>query len=69
MTAGAYIDRIEILYPQDWIALQSPEATYPLDRYLNVYHYPEREYQAHEEDEFMIPLGIKHEGDVHTILV
>lgn len=69
VTAGSYIDRIEIIYPDEWISKQASDVTYPLDHYANVYNYSTPSNKVHEEDDFMIPTGVKDDNETYTIIV
>lgn len=67
--AGSYIDRIEIIYPREWVQNQADDVTYPLNLYLNTFNYDPHELKTVEEDEFMIPLKCKNENSEYVIKV
>lgn len=67
--AATYVDRIEVIYPDEWINKQAPDVTYPLDRYENVYNYSIPVNRVQEEDEFMIPTGVEDDNKEYTIIV
>lgn len=67
--AGAFVDRIEVVYPTHWIEKQADDVTYPLDLVQNVYTYEPHVVRNHEEDEFMIPTGVDHDDASYTIVV
>ena len=67
--AGAFIDRIEVVYPTEWIEKQADNVTYPLDHSANIYNYTPPIVKNHEEDEFMIPTAVDDDGVTYTIIV
>ena len=69
ITAGTHIERIEVIYPDEWIDKQTDDVTFPLNREKNIYTYVVPEIKTQENNEFMIPTGVHDENETYTIVV
>lgn len=69
ITAGTHIERIEVIYPEEWIDKQTDDVTFPLNREKNIYTYVVPEIKTQENNEFMIPTGVHDENETYTIVV
>ena len=54
ITAGTHIERIEVIYPDEWIDKQTDDVTFPLNREKNIYTYvvPEIKTQVNYTNKF-----------------